>query len=29
MDLPANAFKRAIREGRKQIGLWTNLCGGK
>ena len=26
MDVPANAFKRALREGRKQIGLWTSLC---
>jgi len=28
MDLPVNAFKRALREGRKQIGLWTSLCSG-
>jgi len=26
MDLPVNAFKRALREGRKQIGLWSSLC---
>ena len=26
MDLPVNAFKRALREGRKQIGLWASLC---
>lgn len=27
-DLPANTFKRAIREGRQQIGLWCSLPGG-
>jgi 4-hydroxy-2-oxoheptanedioate aldolase len=26
VDLPANPFKRALAEGRPQIGLWTNLC---
>jgi 4-hydroxy-2-oxoheptanedioate aldolase len=26
MDLPVNAFKHALREGRKQIGLWASLC---
>lgn len=26
MDLPTNEFKRAIREGRPQIGLWSSLC---
>src|SRR5690349_6197349 len=26
MELPENAFKRAIREGRPQIGLWASLC---
>ena len=26
MDLPANNFKRAITEGRQQIGLWSALC---
>lgn len=26
MDLPANAFKRALREGRPQIGLWSVLA---
>lgn len=26
--LPANAFKRALREGRPQLGLWTNLGTG-
>lgn len=26
MQLPANAFKRALREGRPQIGLWSSLC---
>jgi len=26
MDLPVNAFKRALREGRTQIGLWASLC---
>ncbi|MCI0747700.1 MAG: HpcH/HpaI aldolase/citrate lyase family protein [Verrucomicrobia subdivision 3 bacterium] len=25
-QLPANTFKRAIREGRPQIGLWSSLC---
>jgi 4-hydroxy-2-oxoheptanedioate aldolase len=28
MDLPVNAFKRALREGQKQIGLWASLCSG-
>ena len=26
MDLPANGFKRAIAEGRTQIGLWSSLA---
>lgn len=26
MDLPMNAFKRALREGRPQIGLWSVLA---
>lgn len=26
MDLPINHFKRALREGRAQIGLWSHLC---
>jgi 4-hydroxy-2-oxoheptanedioate aldolase len=26
MDLPHNAFKHAIAEGRLQIGLWSSLC---
>lgn len=26
MDLPVNAFKRALREGRPQIGLWSVLA---
>lgn len=26
MELPANAFKRALREGRPQIGLWSVLA---
>jgi 4-hydroxy-2-oxoheptanedioate aldolase len=26
MELPPNMFKRAIREGRPQIGLWASLC---
>jgi 4-hydroxy-2-oxoheptanedioate aldolase len=26
MDLPRNAFKHAIAEGRLQIGLWSSLC---
>ena len=25
MELPRNAFKHAIREGRQQIGLWSSL----
>src|SRR5215813_15650527 len=25
-QVPQNVFKRAIREGRPQIGLWTSLC---
>jgi 4-hydroxy-2-oxoheptanedioate aldolase len=25
MELPRNAFKRALREGRTQIGLWSSL----
>ena len=27
-DLPVNAFKRALAEGRTQIGLWTSLGTG-
>jgi 4-hydroxy-2-oxoheptanedioate aldolase len=27
MDLPQNQFKRALREGRQQIGLWCSLPG--
>lgn len=27
MDLPQNQFKRALREGRRQIGLWCSLPG--
>jgi 4-hydroxy-2-oxoheptanedioate aldolase len=26
MDLPRNRFKRALAEGRTQIGLWCSLC---
>jgi 4-hydroxy-2-oxoheptanedioate aldolase len=26
MDLPRNKFKRALAEGRPQIGLWCSLC---
>jgi 4-hydroxy-2-oxoheptanedioate aldolase len=26
MDLQENRFKRAIREGRPQIGIWNSLC---
>ena len=26
MELPINHFKRALREGRPQIGLWSHLC---
>ena len=25
MELPRNAFKRALKEGRPQIGLWSSL----
>jgi 4-hydroxy-2-oxoheptanedioate aldolase len=25
MELPKNAFKRALREGKTQIGLWSSL----
>ena len=28
MDLPVNRFKRAIRDGRQQIGLWCSIPGG-
>ena len=28
MDLPRNGFKRALAEGRPQIGLWCTLPGG-
>jgi 4-hydroxy-2-oxoheptanedioate aldolase len=28
MDLPVNRFKRAIRAGRQQIGLWCSIPGG-
>jgi 4-hydroxy-2-oxoheptanedioate aldolase len=27
MDLPENRFKRALRDGRQQIGLWCSLPG--
>ena len=26
MDLPINHFKRALKEGKPQIGLWSHLC---
>ena len=26
MDLPVNSFKRAIKAGRQQIGLWSSLA---
>ncbi|MFY7779830.1 MAG: aldolase/citrate lyase family protein, partial [Tagaea sp.] len=26
MDMPINAFKKALKEGRNQIGLWSSLC---
>ncbi len=26
MEMPRNRFKRALAEGRPQIGLWSNLC---
>ena len=28
MDLPVNPFKRALSEGRQQLGLWCSLPGG-
>lgn len=28
MDLPRNAFKRGLAEGRPQIGLWSQLASG-
>ena len=28
MDMPVNRFKRALREGRQQIGLWCTVPGG-
>ena len=28
MDFPRNSFKRAIAEGRQQLGLWCTLPGG-
>ena len=27
MDLPVNQFKRALKEGRQQIGLWNSIPG--
>lgn len=26
MKMPENRFKRAIREGRRQVGIWNSLC---
>lgn len=26
MELPRNTFKRALSEGRRQVGLWSSLC---
>ena len=26
MDMPVNPFKKALAEGRPQIGLWCSLC---
>ena len=26
METPVNTFKKAIREGRPQIGLWCSSC---
>jgi 4-hydroxy-2-oxoheptanedioate aldolase len=26
MDMPVNQFKKALKEGRQQIGLWSTLC---
>jgi 2-dehydro-3-deoxyglucarate aldolase len=26
MDMPVNQFKKALKEGRPQIGLWSTLC---
>jgi 4-hydroxy-2-oxoheptanedioate aldolase len=28
MDLPRNAFKHALAEGRQQLGLWSQLSNG-
>ena len=28
MELPVNRFKRALAEGRPQIGVWCTLPGG-
>ena len=25
MELPVNAFKKALKQGKKQIGLWSSL----
>ena len=26
MDLPINHFKRALQDGKLQVGLWSHLC---
>ena len=26
MDLPINHFKRALKAGKLQVGLWSHLC---
>jgi 4-hydroxy-2-oxoheptanedioate aldolase len=26
MEMPVNAFKKALKEGKPQIGLWSSLC---
>ena len=28
MDIPVNTFKRALKAGKPQIGLWCSLCSG-
>jgi 4-hydroxy-2-oxoheptanedioate aldolase len=28
MEMPVNAFKKALKEGKAQIGLWSTLCSG-
>ena len=26
MDLPVNQFKKAIKAGKPQIGIWSSMC---